>query len=56
MPRTILVHLNLEVADGEKRTADEIAQLIDAALYVGLEGADDADGITNVSVALAEEV
>ncbi len=39
MPRTILIHLNVEAPDTDKRNSDEIGDFILAALEVGLEGA-----------------
>lgn len=63
-PRTVLVHLNVEVPADDERNADEIGDLILGALEVGLEGApgslasDDeltTHGLT-VSAPLVEEV
>ena len=65
MPRTILLHLNVQASDDDARNADEIGALILAALEVGLEGAPGslaagADLTTNdgliVALALCEEV
>jgi hypothetical protein len=66
MPRTILIHLNVEPATGDQRNADEIGDVILAALEVGLEGepGDLASGNTlevasdgaKIAVALCEEV
>lgn len=64
MPRTILVHLNIEAHASDDRNADEIADFILAALEVGLEGAPGSlatgDELTTnglvVAIALAEEV
>jgi hypothetical protein len=44
VPRTILIHLNVEAADADERNADEIGDLILGALEVGLEGAPDHVG------------
>jgi hypothetical protein len=54
--RTILVHLNVEVAAEETRTADEIGRYLDDALSVGLEAHEGAEHIRNWAVVLAEEV
>ena len=54
MPRTILVHLNVEVPDDDDREADAIAEAILAAVEVG----SDSDEVRDLVVAapLAEEV
>lgn len=53
--RVVLVHLNVEVADDDPRTAEEIAAYIDDALVVGMDGHEGAEGLA-VTVALADEV
>lgn len=53
--RTILCHLNISVAAGAAFSADGVQSLIDGALQVGLEGNDDAEGLT-VEVTLCEEI
>jgi hypothetical protein len=40
MPRTILGHLNITVADDDPRTAEEIAADLESAMHVGVEGSD----------------
>lgn len=54
-PRLVLVHLNVEVAPTDTRTADEVAAYLDDALSIGMEGHDGGEPLT-VVVALAEEV
>lgn len=38
-PRTVLVHLNVEVPPNDDRSGDEVADFVLAAVEVGLEGA-----------------
>lgn len=54
MPRTILVHLNVEVPDHDDREAEAIADAILAAVEVG----SDSDEVRDLMVTapLAEEV
>lgn len=54
-PRTILIHLNVQVDRDDTRTADTIITQVEGALDVGLEGMENRDE-TRVDVALAEEV
>lgn len=35
MPRTVLVHLNVEVPDGDERSVEEIESAVRGALEVG---------------------
>ncbi len=53
-PRTILVHLNVQLPSDDPREAKEIAEYVESALMVGLEGG--PQGSLDVEVALAEEV
>jgi hypothetical protein len=46
MPRTILVHLNVSVPDGDERGADEVADAILAAIEVG----SDDDSVRSLGV------
>jgi hypothetical protein len=55
VPRTILVHLNVQVGPEDTRSADEIGAFLDDALSVGLDGHDGGEHLT-VTVALADEV
>jgi hypothetical protein len=52
--RTILIHLNVEVPESDKRDADEIRWQIAAALEVGSD--DDSVRGLNISIPLAEEI
>jgi hypothetical protein len=52
--RTILAHINIEVADDDKRSWDEIQSVIDGAVEVGFSGEQTA-GMTAV-IADVEEV
>jgi len=52
--RTILVHLNVEVPDTDKRSPTMIADDILSAWFVGYEGSD--EGPMNIGAPLAEEV
>lgn len=54
MPRTILVHLNVEVPDEDDRSADQIADALLGALEVG--GDDDSVRDLKVIAPLAEDV
>jgi hypothetical protein len=54
MPRTILLHLNVEVPDTDQRNANMVADDILAAWFVGYEGSD--EGPMEVVCSLAEEV
>lgn len=54
MPRTVLVHLNVEVPDTETRTADQIADAILSALVVG--GDDESVWELDIVCPLAEEL
>lgn len=53
MNREILVHLNVEVFEDDKRTVDEIAERLLAAITAGLNLV--SVGVGDVVVALAEE-
>lgn len=55
MPRTILVHLNVEVDDLDNRTADEIGAYIDDAYVVGSESHEGGETLT-VNVAMCDEI
>jgi hypothetical protein len=56
-PRTVLCHLNVTVPATDSRDAGQIAQAIEAALVVGIEGGpDEIVGGLEVCVPLAEEV
>lgn len=54
MPRVILVHLNVQAANDDSRTTDEIVQAVQGAIEVG----SDEDGLLglDISVVLAEEI
>lgn len=52
--RTFLIHLNVEVPEGDTRSLEQIVELIDGALDVGLSG--HADDPIMVAFALSEEV
>jgi hypothetical protein len=54
MPRTIIVHLNIELPDSDKRTADEIADAITESLSVSSDK--DPVRFEDVVAPLAEEV
>lgn len=54
MPRTILVHLSIEVPDEDDRSADQIADALLAALEVGSD--DDTVRDLVVVAPLAEDV
>lgn len=54
MPRTILVHLNVEVPDGDGRTANGIADNVLDAVHIAIESGD--VDVLRADVALAEEV
>ena len=54
MPRTILVHLNVQVPDKDPRTPGEIARAVYGALEVGSD--DDSVRDLKITVALTEEV
>jgi hypothetical protein len=54
MPRTVLVHLNVEAPDSDTRTADQIADALMGALEVGAD--DDSVRELSVTAPLAEEV
>jgi hypothetical protein len=53
--RTILVHLNVAVPDDDKRTPDEIANLVEDSLTVGLEGSALTDGWI-VEIPMVDEI
>jgi len=50
--RTILIHLNAELTDDDRRTADDVAERISRALDAVLLPSERA----TISIALAEEV
>lgn len=52
--RIILVHLSVAVSESDKRTADEIADAIQAAYEVGSD--DDSVRNLRVTAVLAEEI
>ena len=52
--RTILIHLNVTVPDGDEREADEIAKAVMAAIEVGSD--DESVSELEVTCTLAEEV
>lgn len=54
MERTILIHLNVEVPDGDERSVETIEAAVRGALEVGDD--DDSVGGLTITVALAEEV
>ena len=54
MPRTILVHLNVEVPEGDERTVEEIEESILAAIIVGSD--DDSVRDLIITIPLAEEI
>lgn len=54
MPREILVHLNVQVPDGDDRPAEEIGQAIQGAIEVGSDN-ESVDGLT-IEVALVDEI
>jgi len=58
MPRTILVHLNIDLGDDDTRTADEIADLVEVALSVAKHSHafNPLINAKSVSVPLAEEI
>lgn len=41
MTRTVLIHLNVTVPDGDDRNADEVADAVLAAIEVGSDNDDD---------------
>lgn len=58
MPRTILIHLNVELDDNDNRTADEIGDLVEVALAVSNHSHSFNPLISakSVSVPLAEDL
>lgn len=54
MPRTVLVHLNIEVPEADARDADAIADAVMGAIEVGSD--EDSVRDLTVVVALADEV
>ena len=55
-PRTVLCHVNVTVPRDDPRDAGEIAQAIEAALTVGIEGGPEIVADLEVCIPLAEEV
>lgn len=57
MPRTILVHLNIELADDSPLQTEDVEKIIDGALDVGLsDPPPESSGLGPVVIALAEEI
>ena len=58
MPRTILVHLNIELPDSNTDTAVEIEREVQAALEVGMdpEGTPSLYKVATISYPLTEEI
>jgi hypothetical protein len=54
MPRTILIHLNVEAPDDDPRTFVEIEEAVKGALEVGSDDPS-LDGLT-IEVTMAEEI
>jgi hypothetical protein len=54
VPRTVLVHLNVEAPESDTRTADQIADALMGALEVGAD--DDSVRELSVTAPLAEEI
>lgn len=54
MSRTILVHLNIEVPDDDRRSAEQIGANVEAALNISSDEPSRRE--ENVEVALAEEI
>lgn len=54
MPRTILIHLNVEAPDTDERTADEIVAAVMGALEVGSDDGSVRD--LEIVNALSEEI
>lgn len=54
MARTMLVHVNVTIADDDPRTVAQIEDLISGGLCVGMEGAPEA--VESMEVTDCEEV